>query len=48
MNKASHVTQMLKDKIERQKLPGKKSNFIGSRGIAELKLMRGKAINQKR
>jgi hypothetical protein len=44
----SHIIQKLKDKIERQELPGKKSNFTGSRGTAELKLMRDKAINQRR
>jgi hypothetical protein len=40
MNDTSHITQMLKDKIERLELRGKKSNFSGSRGTMELKLLR--------
>jgi hypothetical protein len=38
MNNTSHIIQMLKDKIERLDLRGKKSNFTGSWGTAELKL----------
>jgi hypothetical protein len=37
MNNTSHITQMLKHKIERLESRGRKSNFTGSRGTAELK-----------
>jgi hypothetical protein len=51
-NSTSHITKMLKDKIERLESLGKNSNFNGSQGTVELKLMRGptrsKAINQRR
>jgi polysaccharide deacetylase 2 family uncharacterized protein YibQ len=39
-NNTSHITQMLKNKIERLETREKKSNFTGSRATAELKLMR--------
>jgi hypothetical protein len=46
-NNTSHITQMLKDKIERLESRGeKKSSFTGSRGTAELKLMRGPTCRQ--
>jgi hypothetical protein len=40
MNDTSHITQMLKDKIERLESQGKiKSNFTGSWGTGEFKLI---------
>jgi hypothetical protein len=39
MNKTSHITQMLKDKTDRNR-EEKKYNFTGSRDSVELKLMR--------
>jgi hypothetical protein len=38
-NKISHISQMLKDKIDSNR-EGNKSNFTVSRGTVELKLMR--------
>jgi hypothetical protein len=46
MSNTSHVTQMLKDKIENLGSRGEEFDFTGSRGIAELKLMRGPTRRQ--
>jgi hypothetical protein len=46
MNNTLHITQMLKDKTERLELQGKKSNFTGSGGTAELKLMTWPTLRQ--
>jgi hypothetical protein len=48
MNNTSHITQMLKDKIERLESSGEKSYFIGSQGTAELKLTRGPTRRQSK
>jgi hypothetical protein len=41
LNNKSHITQIFKDKIERLESRGEnKSNFTGSRGTVDLKLMR--------
>jgi hypothetical protein len=40
MNNTSHITQMLKDKIETLESREKKYSFTGFRGTVELKLMR--------
>jgi hypothetical protein len=40
MNNKSHITEILKDKIDILESRGEKCNFTGSRGTVQLKLMR--------
>jgi hypothetical protein len=46
VNNTSHITKMLKDKIERLESRGQRSSFTVSRGTADLKFMRGPTWRQ--
>jgi hypothetical protein len=48
INNTSHITQILKDKIERLESRGKRIHFSGTLGTAVLKLVRGPTRRQSK